>query len=131
MTAAELVSALASRGVQLVAEGERLRWRPAGAVSAEEREALVHHKAELLALLRRQPAAPAAPTSVRLPGSLEEEVAQEKEILAKRIAACPDQDLRRRLEVLAREEPEGLDEALDWHERVKHWEGEWRRRYRP
>jgi hypothetical protein len=127
MTAAELVSVLSSRGVQLVADGERLRWRPAGAVSTEEREALARHKAELLALLRRQQVAPATPTSVRLPRSLEEEIAQEKEILAKRIAACRDQDLRRRLEALAREEPEGLDEALAWYDRAKHWESEWRR----
>jgi hypothetical protein len=44
MTAVELVSALRARGVELVAAGDRLRFRPSEAVTSEEREALRCHK---------------------------------------------------------------------------------------
>src|SRR5262245_20570707 len=50
----ELLFALRRRGVELRACGGRLLWRPRGAVSAAEREALARHKAELLALLAAQ-----------------------------------------------------------------------------
>jgi hypothetical protein len=53
MTAVELVSALRARGVELVAAGDRLRFRPSEAVTSEEREALRCHKAEVLRLLAR------------------------------------------------------------------------------
>jgi hypothetical protein len=43
--------------------------------------------------------------------------------LARRIAACFDSDLRRRLEALARENPQGIEEAMDWHDRLVHWAG--------
>jgi hypothetical protein len=51
MSAAALLTALRTRGVQLAADGDRLRWRPRKAVSLEEQEALVRHKAELLLIL--------------------------------------------------------------------------------
>lgn len=49
--AVALLADLRSRGVELVAAGDRLRFRPASAVSEDTREALRVHKAELLALL--------------------------------------------------------------------------------
>jgi hypothetical protein len=54
MTAEALLVTLRARGVLLVAAGDRLRYRPAGRVSAGERAALSEHKAELLALLRAE-----------------------------------------------------------------------------
>lgn len=51
MTPAALLADLRARGVELVAIGDRLRFRPASAVSRDTREALRVHKAELLALL--------------------------------------------------------------------------------
>jgi hypothetical protein len=51
MSAAALLAALRARGVQLAADGDRLRWRPREAVTAEERAALAQHKAELLLML--------------------------------------------------------------------------------
>lgn len=49
--AVALLADLRARGVELVAIGDRLRFRPASAVSGDTREALRVHKAELLALL--------------------------------------------------------------------------------
>src|SRR5437764_3160967 len=49
--AAELLGALQRRGVDLVLSGDRIRYRPRGAVTPELRSALIEHKAELLALL--------------------------------------------------------------------------------
>jgi molecular chaperone GrpE len=57
MTAADLLSTLRARGVEVQAHDGRLRWRPREAVTLEERDLLARHKAELLAIL----AAPAAP----------------------------------------------------------------------
>lgn len=54
MTAAALVTQLRARGVSLVAEGERLRCRPASALASAELEALRDLKPQVLALLRTQ-----------------------------------------------------------------------------
>lgn len=51
MTAVALVSALRARGVELVAAGDRVRFRPASAVTSDERAALRRFKPEVLALL--------------------------------------------------------------------------------
>jgi hypothetical protein len=51
MTAGELMGALRRRGVELLADGDRLGVRPAGQLRPEERAALVACKAEVLALL--------------------------------------------------------------------------------
>ena len=52
MSASGLLHDLASRGVVLAAEGDRLRWRaPAGVLSPADRTAIVEHKAGLLELL--------------------------------------------------------------------------------
>ena len=51
MAVGELLVELERRNVQLVADGERLRFRPQHLVTPELREALVQHKHELLALL--------------------------------------------------------------------------------
>ncbi len=55
MTAPELLNTLASRGITLAAEGDRLRVKaPVGALTVELRQALAEHKAELLALVRQR-----------------------------------------------------------------------------
>jgi hypothetical protein len=54
MTAVELVTALRRRGVELVTDGARLGFRPAGSLTAEERAALIAAKAEVLSLLREE-----------------------------------------------------------------------------
>ena len=51
MTAGELVETLRTRGVELEAVGDRLRFRPGEAVTPKEREALRRQKAEVLRLL--------------------------------------------------------------------------------
>jgi hypothetical protein len=56
--AVALVDRLRRRGVQLVPEGDRLRYRPASAVQPDEIEALRQLKPDVLDLLR-QPTAPA------------------------------------------------------------------------
>jgi tubulysin polyketide synthase-like protein len=50
--ARELLEALQARGVELVASGDRLRFRPTHLVTADESEALRQHKVELLRLLQ-------------------------------------------------------------------------------
>lgn len=61
MTTAELLVALESRGIELTADGEALRYRaPKDALTESLRRALAEHKAELLALLRDREA-PFAP----------------------------------------------------------------------
>lgn len=52
MTAAALIADLRSRGVTLVADGERLRCRPRSALSDDDLSALRAHKSEVLARLR-------------------------------------------------------------------------------
>ena len=51
MSAAELLEALRTRGVELRAAGDRLRFRPVAAVTTDDLEALRAHKAAVLALL--------------------------------------------------------------------------------
>ena len=51
MNSAEVLRQLLERGVVLVADGERLRFRPREAVTPDLRAALVEHKADLLRLL--------------------------------------------------------------------------------
>jgi hypothetical protein len=51
VTAAELLGALRTRGVELRAAGDRLRFRPVAAVPPDELAALRAHKPALLALL--------------------------------------------------------------------------------
>jgi TubC N-terminal docking domain len=51
VSAAELLAALRGRGVELQADGDRLRFRPVAAVTADELAALRAHKAGVLALL--------------------------------------------------------------------------------
>ena len=53
--AAQLVQALRARGVTLEPAGDRLRVRPASALSAEELETLRQVKPEVLRLLAAQP----------------------------------------------------------------------------
>jgi TubC N-terminal docking domain len=69
VTAAALVADLRARGVELVAAGERIRFRPASAVPPELRERLRVHKAEVLALLAPSillmPAPPSPSTPAR------------------------------------------------------------------
>jgi hypothetical protein len=52
MTAAELLDDLDSRGITVIAVGNRLRWHPREALDTAEVEALRQHKPELLGLLR-------------------------------------------------------------------------------
>ena len=52
MTASDIVSELHRRGVELVAAGDRLRFRPREAVSLELLAALARHKDEILAALQ-------------------------------------------------------------------------------
>ena len=56
MTAATLVAALRSRGVQLVPIGDRIRFRPASKVPPELLTHLRQRKAEVLVLLARDTA---------------------------------------------------------------------------
>ena len=51
MDATEVLDRLAACGVMLIADGERLRFRPRDAVTPDLRAALVAHKAELVRLL--------------------------------------------------------------------------------
>jgi hypothetical protein len=52
--AAELLERLRGRGIELARAGDRIRFRPAHAITPEEREALAQHRAEILASLRRE-----------------------------------------------------------------------------
>jgi tubulysin polyketide synthase-like protein len=55
--AIELLDELTDRGVQLVSGNGRLRFQPKRLVTPELRQALIDHKAELIALLAREKAA--------------------------------------------------------------------------
>jgi hypothetical protein len=61
VTPALLVETLQARGVVLWAVGDRLRVRPATAVTPEELEALRRHKAEIMKLLAPAPDVPTPP----------------------------------------------------------------------
>jgi hypothetical protein len=54
MTATELITTLQVRGIKLEAQGDRLRYRPASAVTPELLKALAAHKVEILSLLREK-----------------------------------------------------------------------------
>ncbi len=64
-TAVALLDTLRARGVELVAAGDRLRFRPVEAVAPEELEALRRFKTDLLALLQPGPALRLDPVTVR------------------------------------------------------------------
>jgi hypothetical protein len=68
--AAQLVQALRARGVILEPQGDRLRVRPASALSAEELEVLRQVKPEVLRLLAAQPAPTPPPLDPDLPAFL-------------------------------------------------------------
>lgn len=51
MTASDLLSDLRARGVELVAAGDRIRFRPADALTDADRAALRDHRAEIIVLL--------------------------------------------------------------------------------
>jgi len=52
MTATEILSELHRRGVELIAAGDRLRFRPKEAVTPELVTTLARHKTEILAALK-------------------------------------------------------------------------------
>jgi len=51
MTTADLMAELRRRGIELKADGNRLRFRPVSAVPPDLRAAMTEHKAEILAVL--------------------------------------------------------------------------------
>lgn len=53
MSAAEIVTDLARRGIRLEASGERLRYAPRSALTPDLLDRLKAHKAELLASIER------------------------------------------------------------------------------
>jgi TubC N-terminal docking domain len=54
VSARELLAELGSRGVEVAADGDMLRYRPKAAVTEEVRAALAEHKPHLLKLLERE-----------------------------------------------------------------------------
>jgi hypothetical protein len=58
VSVAELLETLRTRGVEFTAAGDRLRFRPAAAVTPDELAALRAHKAALLRVLRAETARP-------------------------------------------------------------------------
>lgn len=69
MKTQELLSRLEARNVELVVHGDRLRYRPARAVSGDLREELRAHKSELMELLRSERR---RPLKEALPGGVSE-----------------------------------------------------------
>lgn len=66
MSAAALIAELRREGVELVMDGENLRFRPAHRVDLVRRAALATHKAEIIKLLSAEKAPKAtAPTPLR------------------------------------------------------------------
>jgi len=61
VTAAALVADLAALGIQLEADGERLRFRPCEKVTPDLAAKLRTHKAALLAMLAPNPPSPPTP----------------------------------------------------------------------
>lgn len=66
MTALDLLATLQARGVELVAAGDRLRWRPREALTPVEVERLRDHKAQLLRLLAEPKTADSPAPPLRL-----------------------------------------------------------------
>ena len=63
MTALDLLDDLRKRGIELQAVGDKLRFRPADALSEADCALLLQHKPELLALLAAESSTlPACPT---------------------------------------------------------------------
>jgi hypothetical protein len=89
-----LLATLKARGVHLEVVGGRLRWRPREAVTAEEREILVQHKAEMLVLLR-------PPWDQAEADALVARVQERRGRLYGPAMSPPDRDGRRRLSGLA------------------------------
>lgn len=58
MSAKELLQALRDRGVEVIAAGDKIRWRPKDAVTADEQREIVANKADLLVLLTPPDAVP-------------------------------------------------------------------------
>ena len=68
VSAAQLMTDLARLGIRIEAHGDRLRYSPRSAVTPDLADRMKAHKGELLAILRRDPEAPAvAPTECELP----------------------------------------------------------------
>jgi hypothetical protein len=66
VTAAALVEALRSRGVELVPVGDRLRFRPASKIPPELLERLRERKGEVIAILTARPSeVPSSPPAFR------------------------------------------------------------------
>ncbi len=59
MSAAQLMTDLARLGIRIEAHGDRLRYSPRSAVTPNLTNRMKAHKGELLAILRRDPEAPA------------------------------------------------------------------------
>src|SRR5262249_33404914 len=57
----------------------------------------------------------------------QDEVAGERQILRSQAANCADADLASKLNALANEELQSVEEALAWHDRQSALEAEWRR----
>ena len=53
MTARELLAEILNRGIELATDGDRLRYRPADAVTPELADAITRHKPALIELLAR------------------------------------------------------------------------------
>jgi hypothetical protein len=58
MTALDLLTELQGRGVELVAAGDKLRYRPRSAVEPDLLPVMREHKADILRMLAQRPAAP-------------------------------------------------------------------------
>jgi TubC N-terminal docking domain len=54
MTPSDLLAALTARGVELVARGDKLRFRPVEKLTADEVELIRRHKPVILSLLRSE-----------------------------------------------------------------------------
>ena len=66
-TAAEVISTIQSLGIDLLADGDVLRFRPASRITASMLEQLCEHKREILSILQDQQYRPRSPTTIRCP----------------------------------------------------------------
>jgi hypothetical protein len=66
-TAAEVISTLQSQGIDLLADGDVLRFRPARRITASMLEQLREHKREILSILQDQQHRERSPTTIRCP----------------------------------------------------------------
>ena len=60
-TAADLLAELTRRGIEMVAQGDRLRYRPKSAMTLDLADRLKRHKPDLLAILRMDGGGPRTP----------------------------------------------------------------------